>query len=183
MSAKLKDARGNLANTLYPWSPRDAISRLDPRLPVAMRTAEWTKALELLKSTDPPSVLPNLQFLKRQLTQFALGMQALDQRDLSRAEAASGQFDAELWRISNRLKDEADVKVKDKDIKADAAPPKLQVMPDAVPNPLVSYLSELLEAEKFDEFVERRCAKFYAAKYGRRSLTPGIYFRSLLLGY
>ncbi len=28
-----------------------------------------------------------------------------------------------------------------------------------------------------------RCAKFYAAKYGRPSLTPGIYFRSLLIGY
>jgi Transposase domain (DUF772) len=25
--------------------------------------------------------------------------------------------------------------------------------------------------------------KFYAARYGRPSLTPGIYFRSLLLGY
>jgi hypothetical protein len=31
--------------------------------------------------------------------------------------------------------------------------------------------------------VEGRCAKYYAAKYGRPSLTPGIYFRSLLLGY
>jgi transposase len=31
--------------------------------------------------------------------------------------------------------------------------------------------------------VEKRCAKFYVAKYGRPSLTPGIYFRSLLLGY
>jgi transposase len=37
-------------------------------------------------------------------------------------------------------------------------------------------LNELLEAEGFDGFVEQRCAKFYAAKYGRPSLTPGIYF-------
>jgi transposase len=37
--------------------------------------------------------------------------------------------------------------------------------------------------ESFDEFVEDRCAKFYAANYGRPSLTPGIYFRSLLIGY
>src|SRR5450432_1176762 len=44
-------------------------------------------------------------------------------------------------------------------------------------------LNELLEAEGFDEFVEQRCAKFYAAKYGRPSLTPGIYFRALLIGY
>jgi transposase len=36
---------------------------------------------------------------------------------------------------------------------------------------------------KFDEFVEGRCAKFYTAKYGRPSLMPGIYFRSLLIGY
>jgi len=41
----------------------------------------------------------------------------------------------------------------------------------------------VLEAERFDEFVEQRCAKFYAAKYGRPSLSPGIYFRSLLIGY
>src|SRR5713226_5222844 len=50
-------------------------------------------------------------------------------------------------------------------------------------HPIYQRLNELLEAEKFDEFVEKRCAKFYAAKYGRPSLTPGIYFRSLLLGY
>ena len=50
-------------------------------------------------------------------------------------------------------------------------------------HPFYQKLNELLEAERFDEFVEGRCAKFYAAKYGRPSLTPGIYFRSLLIGY
>jgi transposase len=50
-------------------------------------------------------------------------------------------------------------------------------------HPFYQQLNELLEAEKFDEFVEERCAKFYARKYGRPSLTPGIYFRSLLIGY
>ena len=50
-------------------------------------------------------------------------------------------------------------------------------------HPFYQRLNELLEAEGFDEFVERRCAKFYAAKYGRPSLPPGIYFRSLLIGY
>src|SRR3974377_2356642 len=50
-------------------------------------------------------------------------------------------------------------------------------------HPFYQKLNELLEAERFDEFVEARCAKFYAVKYGRPSLTPGIYFRSLLLGY
>src|SRR6266498_1977872 len=50
-------------------------------------------------------------------------------------------------------------------------------------HPFYQRLNELLEAERFDEFVEKRCAKFYAAKYGRPSLTPGIYFRALLIGY
>src|SRR2546427_3559019 len=50
-------------------------------------------------------------------------------------------------------------------------------------HPFYSRLNELLEAEGFDEFVEGRCAKFYAEKYGCPSLTPGIYFRALLIGY
>ena len=144
LAGKARAARGELENTLYPWSPRDAISRLDPRLPVALRAADWTTTLALLKSSDAPASLPNLQFLARQLTQFALGMQALDAHDGSAAEAASAQFDADLWRISQRLKDEEDAKSKekDKDKKSpDATPPKLQRMPDAQPNPLVSNLS------------------------------------------
>jgi hypothetical protein len=144
LSGKLREARGQLEDTLYPWSPRDAISRLDAHLPVALRAADWTTVLALLKSSDPPATLPNLQFLARQLTQFAVGMQALDHHDLSGAEAVSAEFDAELWRISNRLKDEEDAKAKEKDKdkkKADAGPPKLQLMPDALPKPLVSNLS------------------------------------------
>jgi hypothetical protein len=43
--------------------------------------------------------------------------------------------------------------------------------------------ASVLSAFEFDEFVEGRCAKFYAEKYGRPSLTPGIYFRALLIGY
>src|SRR5204863_9527287 len=50
-------------------------------------------------------------------------------------------------------------------------------------HPFYQRLNELLEAEGFDQFVEQRRAKFYAEKYGRPSLTPGIYFRSLLIGY
>jgi len=56
-------------------------------------------------------------------------------------------------------------------------------LPSAPGHPFYERLNELLEGEKFDEFVEGRCAKFYAAKYGRPSLTPGMYFRSLLLGF
>lgn len=71
-----------------------------------------------------------------------LGIEALDEHDLARAEVASAQCDAELWRISDRLKDEEASEAKEQDKKsADAGPLKLQVMPDASPNPLVSNLS------------------------------------------
>ena len=36
---------------------------------------------------------------------------------------------------------------------------------------------------EFDAFVEGQCEQFYAPSLGRPSLTPGIYFRSLLIGY
>jgi transposase len=50
-------------------------------------------------------------------------------------------------------------------------------------HPFYRRVNELLEEKKFDEFAENECAKFYAKKKGRPSLTPGIYFRSLLVGY
>lgn len=50
-------------------------------------------------------------------------------------------------------------------------------------HPFYRRLNELLEGEGFAEFVEGQCAKFYQSAYGRPSLTPGIYFRSLMIGY
>src|SRR6266542_2884965 len=50
-------------------------------------------------------------------------------------------------------------------------------------HPFYQRLNELLDSEKFDEFVEKECAGFYADNNGRPSLAPGMYFRSLLLGF
>jgi transposase len=50
-------------------------------------------------------------------------------------------------------------------------------------HPFYQRLNELLDSEKFDEFAEKECAGFYAANNGRPSLSPGMYFRLLLLGY
>src|SRR5258708_6769708 len=50
-------------------------------------------------------------------------------------------------------------------------------------HPFYERLNELLEGKQFDQFVEGLCKRFYAARMGRPSLTPGIYFRSLLIGY
>src|SRR5438270_2709847 len=50
-------------------------------------------------------------------------------------------------------------------------------------HPFYARLNELLDQEKFDEFAEAECAEFYADRNGRPSLTPGTYFRLLLIGY
>jgi len=50
-------------------------------------------------------------------------------------------------------------------------------------HPFYVRVNELLDEEGFDAFVEKLCARFYAEKMGRPGLTPGIYFRSLMIGY
>jgi transposase len=50
-------------------------------------------------------------------------------------------------------------------------------------HPFYQRLNAILDAHGFDAFVEAQCAAFYAAKVGRPSLTPGTYFRLLLIGY
>ena len=44
-------------------------------------------------------------------------------------------------------------------------------------------LNTVLNAEKFDQRVEAICRKYYKSSSGRPSITPGAYFRMLLLGY
>src|SRR6266481_1973669 len=50
-------------------------------------------------------------------------------------------------------------------------------------HPFYERLNEVLEGRQFDRFVEGLCAPFYHVKMGRPSLTPGRYFRALLIGY
>jgi transposase len=50
-------------------------------------------------------------------------------------------------------------------------------------HPFYTRVNEILDRAGFDEFAEQQCAKFYAEKNGRPSLTPGMYFRLLLVGY
>ena len=44
-------------------------------------------------------------------------------------------------------------------------------------------LNTVLNAEKFDQRIEAICRKYYKSNSGRPSITPGTYFRMLLLGY
>jgi transposase len=51
-------------------------------------------------------------------------------------------------------------------------------------NAFYDRLNQILEQHKFDAKVEHLCRKFYEqSPYGRPSLAPGVYFRSLLIGY
>jgi transposase len=56
-------------------------------------------------------------------------------------------------------------------------------LPPTGGHPFYQRLNQVLDAHAFDEFVEAQCAPFYAASVGRPSLTPGTYFRLLLIGY
>jgi len=51
-------------------------------------------------------------------------------------------------------------------------------------NAFYDRLNRILDEHKFDQKVESLCRKFYKkSPYGRPSITPGVYFRSLLIGY
>jgi len=50
-------------------------------------------------------------------------------------------------------------------------------------HPFYVRLNEVLDGAGFDAFVEKLSARFYADKLDRPGLTPGIYFRSLMIGY
>ena len=56
-------------------------------------------------------------------------------------------------------------------------------LPKSAGHPFYLRLSELFDEHEFEAFVEGQCEQFYAPSLGRPSLTPGIYFRSLLIGY
>jgi tetratricopeptide (TPR) repeat protein len=140
LSLKITAARGKLEPTFYIYSARDSITRLDPRLPVALRTADWAQVLDLLRVRRSHPNQPNLDMLQRQLAGFAGGMQAVEAHKLAQAEDFSARFDAELWRFSEQLK-HSPAKPGKAGSKPPAGAPTLQIMPDALLPPLVSTLS------------------------------------------
>jgi len=44
-------------------------------------------------------------------------------------------------------------------------------------------LNQILDQHQFDRRLEQLCRRYYKGRLGRPSITPGVYFRSLLLGY
>jgi transposase len=56
-------------------------------------------------------------------------------------------------------------------------------LPAGPGHPFYRRLNEILDGAGFDGYVEVLCQRFYARGLGRPSLSPGRYFRLLLLGY
>jgi tetratricopeptide (TPR) repeat protein len=148
LSDHLAGARGELSATLYIWSDRDQVSRVSRRLPVALRTGDWTSVLAMLDQATlaDNDKTTNLRFLKDELRGYASGMQALERGDLAAAQMGSAQMDAGLWRQSQDA--QAAAKAKADAAKADAdktgaskKPPTEPVNPDANAEPLVSAMS------------------------------------------
>jgi tetratricopeptide (TPR) repeat protein len=136
LSGKLAGGRGQLAQTLNMGVARDGITRVVPELPVALRTGDWAAVLKMLDGAKPADKLENLKFLAGQLKEFARGMQALETGDLAAAQTASDRLDAQLWRLSQRVKDAP---------KKQPAPPGVpfmaEVLPDATARAVLSNLS------------------------------------------
>jgi hypothetical protein len=136
VSAKLGAGRGHLENTLYPWSPRDAIARLNSGLPAALRTADWARVVQLINAANLSQGWPHMEFLAGGLSQFALGMQAVEAHQPDIAERHSILLDSNLWRMSQQVKDE-----EAKNKKAPAPSGNQTMSPDPLPQPLVKMLS------------------------------------------
>src|SRR5450432_875795 len=56
-------------------------------------------------------------------------------------------------------------------------------LPVGASHPFYQRLNQILDEKKFDEYVEAICEQFYADEVGRPGLSPGIYFRLLMVGY
>jgi transposase len=56
-------------------------------------------------------------------------------------------------------------------------------LPVSASHPFYEQVNRILDSQGFDGFVEGLCARFYAAKMGRPSLPPAVYFRLMLIGY
>ena len=148
LSDHLADARGKLSASLYIWSARDQMARINNRLPVALRLADWDSVLTMLGQANlgDADKTPNLHALAVALSEFARGMKALENNDVAAAQAASDRMDIGLWRAQQQQDNSpidstktADTR-KDKEAKKDE-PVMLLISPDALSAPLLKSLN------------------------------------------
>ncbi|MBW8870393.1 MAG: hypothetical protein JF563_06405, partial [Acidobacteriales bacterium] len=98
LSDHLAAARGQLSASLYIWSARDQVSRINKRLPVALRIADWDAVIAMLSQANLPKGdrAANLRFLAAELSDYAKGMKALEAGDPVGAQEHSVSMDAGL---------------------------------------------------------------------------------------
>lgn len=58
-----------------------------------------------------------------------------------------------------------------------------QDLPRSAAHPFYARLNLILDKARFDDYVESLCQRFHADEIGRPGLSPGRYFRLLLIGY
>jgi transposase len=56
-------------------------------------------------------------------------------------------------------------------------------IPKAAGHPFYAKVNEVLERHKVDRRLEHLCQRFYKPTFGRPSISPGVYFRLLLIGF
>jgi len=103
LSDRLRNARGELSTTLYIWSSRDDMARINNRLPVALRMGDWSDVVKLVDAQKIPERenSKNLRALAEALREYATGMAALERQDVVAAKASSEKMDVGLWRAES----------------------------------------------------------------------------------
>ena len=96
VSQKLNQARGQTRGTLYTFSTRDGLTRLNVALPVALRAADWTTASSMLQASAPDKSLVHLAWLRGALLEYTLGMKALDEANVADASKHLDALNAAL---------------------------------------------------------------------------------------
>lgn len=132
LSMKIPAARGELEPAQYIFMARDSITRLNPRLPVALRTADWAQVIHLLRANPAPAGKPHLDWLRSELACLAAGMQAVETHRLQQAQESSLELDAGLWRMSQELSNIRKTRQPVRNQAAPKNPPTLEVKPDAL---------------------------------------------------
>jgi tetratricopeptide (TPR) repeat protein len=144
LSDHARQGRGKFSASLYIWSARDQVARVNHRLPVALRLGDWDAVLSMAEQAKiEDKKTSNLHSLAEELADYARGMKALNEDELKAAQDASDRMDASLWRMQQRAADEKAAKEqssKEKDAANDQSPSE-ELMPDALPDPLLKALS------------------------------------------
>ncbi len=124
LSDHAREGRGKLSASLYIWSARDQVARLNNRLPVALRLGDLDAVATMAAQAKTDGAnSANLRALAAELGDYAKGMKALEAGDVAAAQASSNSMDAGLWRMQQRVADEKAAKKDDdkKDTKDDQA--------------------------------------------------------------